>query len=94
MVTKERWVGDNIGKKINRVEFEKGKDTKGWRRVVDFPVPINRLVWVITEYQRRCIVQGGIFVKWAILDEKAILWHVDDIVDFCIPPEFPEGWEE
>lgn len=86
------WTGDPIRKKVESASVISCDDLQGWNFTSrDTPRPRDRPVWVITEYLRRCVVRGDVFVKWSLLDTRSLLWHPMDVGDIQEPPEFPVG---
>ena len=85
------WRGDTIRKGLNPGDEISADDMAGWHFSREEPIPKDRMVWVITEYLRRCVVSGGTFVRWSIADTRALLWHDAEVDDLMIPPDFPVG---
>ena len=105
---KKRWAGDPLrAAGVDRIKrFSEGmigegavihlEKLNGWKWFSTDPLPTDRAIWVITEYQRRCIVRNGIFIRWAICDERYLFWHpmkIDECgLDIFSPPDFPTDW--
>ena len=92
MITEKEWVGDPIKNRIGAGSKIWLDDLNGWIYYKDRDSPTDRPVWVISDNQRRCIVSGGVFVKWSILDEGWVFWHPMEITDEQSPPDFPTNF--
>ncbi len=88
----ETWTGDPMLKRMGRGCKIFLDDLNGWFYVRDHPVPVDRPVWVITEYQRRCIAEGYVIGRWSLVDEKCYFWHGKEVTDMQEPPDFPVGF--
>ena len=87
-----KWSGDQMKTRIGKGSKIYLDELNGWIYGEDEPPPNDRPVWVITEHQRRCIMECGVFVKWSVLDQKRLFWHPMEVIDEQEPPDFPTNF--